>query len=170
MILYAFSTALPFKNFLINTLFYIWHKPGKKRKRAKKQQHKKAKEEKRLERKKQSAENGNAMVMAYVDENGNLTATPPDYTKRKKINSEDIQIGVPKQSDIAEATVHTGIVIRFNEAKGYGFIKDAQTQQEYFVHINNMQGDIKEKAAVSFDVEKSPKGLAAVNVTLLKQS
>lgn len=102
----------------------------KKEREQKKQQHKKVKEEKRLERKKQSAENGNAaMVMAYVDENGNLSATPPDYTKRKKINSEDIQIGVPKQSDLTEETVHTGIVIRFNEAKGYGFIKDTQTQQ-----------------------------------------
>ncbi|MBA4197591.1 MAG: DNA-binding protein [Chitinophaga sp.] len=141
----------------------------KKEREQKKQQHKKVKEEKRLERKKQSAENGNAaMVMAYVDENGNLSATPPDYTKRKKINSEDIQIGVPKQSDLTEETVHTGIVIRFNEAKGYGFIKDTQTQQEYFVHINSMQDNIKEKAAVSFAVEKSPKGLAAVNVALLK--
>jgi cold shock CspA family protein len=144
----------------------------KKEREQKKQQHKKAKEEKRLERKKQSAENNNAsMVMAYVDENGNLTATPPDFTKRKKINSEDIIIGVPKQDNTnAVDIINTGIVTHFNEAKGYGFIRDKQTQHEYFVHVNSLLEEVKERSEVTFGIERGPKGLVAINVALLKKS
>jgi hypothetical protein len=31
-------------------------------------------------------------MMAYIDENGNITSTPPDPAKRKKIIIDDIQI------------------------------------------------------------------------------
>jgi len=36
-------------------------------------------------------------MLAYVDENGNITSTPPDPEKRKVVNAEDIDIGVPKR-------------------------------------------------------------------------
>jgi len=65
------------------------------KKRLKKQNEKR---EKKLERK-TSSNKGKDLedMMAYVDENGNITSTPPDPSKRKKINAEDIQIGVGKQ-------------------------------------------------------------------------
>lgn len=105
-------------------------------------------------------------MMAYVDEFGRITSTPPDPTKKAIISSEDIQIGVPKQlpPDPADL-IHTGTVTFFNTSKGYGFIKDAATQESIFVHANSLSSIITENDKVSFEIEKGPRGLAAVNVS-----
>src|SRR5947208_2003717 len=60
-------------------------------------------------------------MMAYVDEYGNITSTPPDPAKKIKVLTEDIRIGTPKQENIPDADIiRTGTVAFFNEAKGYG--------------------------------------------------
>ncbi|MBG8554587.1 cold-shock protein [Hymenobacter guriensis] len=107
-------------------------------------------------------------MLAYVDEDGNITATPPDPTKKKKeIKVEDIRINVMKQEDMApEDPIRKGVVSFFNDSKGYGFIKDQQTQESIFVHANNLINQIKESDKVSFEVEMGPKGPAAVRVKL----
>ena len=56
----------------------------------------------------------------------------------------------------------------FNGEKGYGFIKDQETQQSVFVHVNATTEEIKENNKVSFEIEMGPKGANAVNVKLLK--
>lgn len=60
-----------------------------------------------------------------------------------------------------------GIVKFFNESKGYGFIKDAETQEEYFVHVSGLVDEIRENDKVSFDLTEGKKGLNAVNVKLI---
>ncbi len=68
-------------------------------------------------------------MMAYIDENGNISSTPPDPRKKITINAEDIEIGVPKQRPVnPEDLLVRGIVTNFNYDKGYGFIKNSQTQ------------------------------------------
>jgi cold shock protein len=57
----------------------------------------------------------------------------------------------------------TGTVKFFNEAKGFGFIKDDQGQ-EIFVHATGLEDKIKENDTVTFDVAEGKKGLNAVNV------
>ncbi|MFS9605585.1 hypothetical protein, partial [Klebsiella pneumoniae] len=66
----------------------------------KKQQAKKDKEERKRERK-ENARDGNVLdnMIAYVDENGNLTSEPQDLSKRQEVSLDDIQIGVPKMED-----------------------------------------------------------------------
>jgi cold shock protein len=59
-----------------------------------------------------------------------------------------------------------GKVKFFNEAKGFGFITDTNTNQEIFVHISGVVDQIKEGDAVVFDVQDGKKGLNAVNVKL----
>lgn len=55
--------------------------------------------------------------------------TPPDPRKKITINVEDIEIGVPKQEPVnPEDLIRTGVVTFFNDTKGYGFIKDLETQ------------------------------------------
>ena len=56
----------------------------------------------------------------------------------------------------------------FNDSKGYGFIRDAETQESVFVHINNLTEPIKENNRVSFEVEMGPKGPNAVKVKLIR--
>ena len=139
---------------------------SKKEVRIKKEKKRKEKEKKRLERK-DGAVNSFDDMIAYVDEFGNLTSTPPDLSQKKIINLEDIEISVPKSvaSDDNE-TVRKGIVTFFNDSKGFGFIKDSATHEDVFVHINGLIESIKENNKVTFEVVKGPKGPNAVNVKL----
>ena len=58
----------------------------------------------------------------------------------------------------------TGTVKFFNETKGYGFIKDDESDNEYFVHITGIIDKIKENDHVEFELQEGKKGLNAVNV------
>ncbi|MDP4262537.1 MAG: cold shock domain-containing protein [Bacteroidota bacterium] len=141
---------------------------NKKEREKKKQQNRKEKEERKLERK-ENAKKGKSLeeMLAYLDENGNISATPPDPRKKINVKLEDIEIGVPKQEDIDPADlVRKGIVTFFNDEKGYGFIKDQETSESIFVHINSSDGQLKQNSRVDFEVEKGPRGLNAVNVKL----
>lgn len=138
---------------------------GKKEKEKKRAKEKQEKAEKMQERK-ANAQKGKSMddMMAYLDENGNLTSTPPDPSKRREINVEDVQIGVPKYEPQEDEGPRTGIVSFFNEAKGYGFIKDLATGESIFIHANQLTEAIKENNKVSFEVEMGQKGPSAFNV------
>jgi cold shock CspA family protein len=143
---------------------------NKREREKKKQEERKQKEERRQERK-ENAKKGLALndMLAYIDENGNITSTPPDPQKKIIINAEDIEIGVPKQRELTpEELVRKGVVTFFNEDKGYGFIKDLKTQESIFVHINSSADRLKENNRVLFETERGPKGLNAVNVRLEK--
>ena len=140
---------------------------NKKEREKKKQQNKKEKAEKKQDRKENPKVKSLDDMLAYVDENGNLSNTPPDPKKMKKIKQEDIEIGVPKQQAFDPADlIRTGIITFFNESKGYGFIKDLETQQSVFVHVNALKQTVKENNKVTFEVEMGPKGANAVNVEL----
>ena len=62
----------------------------------------------------------------------------------------------------------TGVVKWFNNAKGYGFVKPDQGEQDVFVHFSAICMDgyktLKEGQRVEFDVSKGPKGLHAANL------
>ena len=141
---------------------------SKKEKEKKKLKKKQAKAEKREERKANSKGGDLEDMMAYVDEFGNITSTPPDPDKKKKtVKAEDIVVGVPKQEEPEPGDeIRSGTVTFFNESKGYGFIKDHETQDSVFVHINACKDQIGDNDKVTFEVEKTPKGYSAVNVQL----
>jgi cold shock CspA family protein len=135
-------------------------KKEKEKKRIKKRQDKLKKKE---ERKANPGGSSLDDMIAYVDENGNITDTPPDLTKKKKIGAESIEISVPKRQDIDDP-VRKGRVEFFNNDKGYGFIKDLDTQEKFFVHVNGLIDKIKETDKVTFELKKGLKGMNAVNV------
>lgn len=60
----------------------------------------------------------------------------------------------------------TGIVKFFNSTKGFGFIKDSENDNEYFVHVSGLIDKINENDEVSFELQEGRKGLNAVNVKL----
>ena len=57
-----------------------------------------------------------------------------------------------------------GTVKFFNESKGFGFIIEDDSKQEYFVHVSGLVGEIREGDAVEFELKEGKKGLNAVNV------
>ena len=57
-----------------------------------------------------------------------------------------------------------GTVKFFNESKGFGFIIEDGSKQEYFVHVSGLVGEIREGDAVEFELKEGKKGLNAVNV------
>jgi cold shock protein len=61
-------------------------------------------------------------------------------------------------------TMKKGTVKFFNELKGFGFIKDSESDKEYFVHASGLVDQIKEGDEVSFELQEGKKGLNAVNV------
>ncbi len=141
---------------------------NKKDKESKKLKKRQEKEEKKAERKASGKKSFEDMI-AYVDEFGNITDTPPDPNKKKaELNLEDIQLGAKKEVAIDPADlVRKGNISFFNEEKGYGFIRDERSQESIFFHVNNVSGQVKEKDKVSFETEKGPKGLNALKVTLI---
>lgn len=142
---------------------------NKKETEKKKQQKKKEKEQRKQDRKDNPKSSNMEDMMAYVDEYGNITSTPPDPKKKKiEINEADIVIGVARQVAEESDALRKGIVTFFNESKGYGFIKDSQTQESIFVHVNGLEDPIKENNKVTFETETSPKGLNAIKVKLAK--
>jgi CspA family cold shock protein len=60
--------------------------------------------------------------------------------------------------------MNNGTVKFFNDAKGFGFIKEEGTDKEYFVHANGLIDEIRENDQVTFDLQEGRKGLNAVNV------
>lgn len=142
---------------------------NKKEVRDRKEKKRKEKAQKRLERKENEKKNSLDDMIAYVDENGVISSTPPDPTKKKEeIKAEDIELGVPTRQAEEDSPVKTGVIYHYNGSKGFGFIKDSKTKESIFFHINNANDEVTEGNQVSFEIEMGPKGPAAVNVTKLK--
>ena len=59
-----------------------------------------------------------------------------------------------------------GTVKFYNESKEFGFIKDADSPKEYYVHSSGLKESIRENDEVTFDLQEGKKGLNAVNVKL----
>jgi cold shock CspA family protein len=148
------------------------HESWNKKETAKKKEKKRKDKEKRREERGTTTRDGNSLdeMIAYVDESGNITSTPPDPGKKEKIKSEDIVIGVPKREDLEpENPIRVGIVTFYNDSKGYGFIKDLETQESVFVHVNEMIDEIGKDNKVTFEVESRIKGKNAIAVRLFKE-
>ena len=60
--------------------------------------------------------------------------------------------------------MNQGTVKFFNTYKGFGFIKDDNSNTEYFVHVTGLVDQINEGDAVEFELQEGKKGLNAVNV------
>ena len=138
---------------------------NKKEREKKRQKKRKDKAERKQQRKDDAANGKSTEEFMYVDENGNLTSTPPDPNKKIEINLEDIQISTPKKEDLEpEDLIRKGVVKFFNPEKGYGFINDKVTKESIFVHSAGLIDEIDKDDKVTFEVQMGPKGPQAVSV------
>lgn len=134
-----------------------------------KRENEKKKQAKRLEkqRRKEVRQAGGTAapddMIAYVDENGNITDTPPELRAKTEIKLEDVAIATPKKEDTGPEILK-GRVEYFNTEKGYGFIKDLATTEKYFFHISEAPQDICEGRTVTFELERGARGMNAVRI------
>jgi len=138
-----------------------FNKKNREKKRLKKRLDK---QQKLAERKANSKGGGLDNMIAYVDENGYITDTPPNPSKRTKIDPQSIEIGVPKREKEEISPERKGRVDFFDSSRGFGFIKDPDTQERFFVHINGLTEEIREGDMVIFETERGMKGMNAVQV------
>jgi cold shock protein len=62
--------------------------------------------------------------------------------------------------------MYNGTVKFFNESKGFGFIVDNSSSEEFFVHVSGLIDNIREGDQVSFDTAQGKKGINATNVQI----
>jgi CspA family cold shock protein len=58
----------------------------------------------------------------------------------------------------------TGKVKFFNVRKGFGFIIEDETNEEFFVHVSGLIDKINENDQVSFEITEDQRGKKAINV------
>jgi len=138
-----------------------------KRELEKKKEQKRQEKRQRKEERKASGVSSLDDMIAYVDENGMITGTPPDPEKKQEIDLEDIIVSTPKKEEAEEIELK-GRVDHFNPDKGYGFIKNLNNIEKYFFHISNAPANIEEGNIVTFELERGERGMNAVRITLTK--
>ncbi|WP_445457231.1 cold-shock protein [Flavobacterium sp. HNIBRBA15423] len=138
-----------------------FNKKEQEKLRAKKRKEKQDKKEARKSNPKLSGED----MYVYVDENGHLTSTPPDPSKKIVVDVESIEIGIPKREDVEEVdTEKKGIVDFYDTSKGFGFIKELDSDNKFFFHVKGLIDEVKEGNKVTYELEKGMKGMNAVRV------
>lgn len=143
---------------------------GKKEVRNKKEKKRKEKAQKRAVRKSEGKKSSFDDMIAYVDELGMITSTPPDPSKKIDVAAEDIELKITKNNPRNSPDfLRKGVVISFNNSKGYGFIRDLESNQSIFVHVNNLEEPVTEKDLVAFEIGRGTKGPAALKVKLFKE-
>lgn len=143
---------------------------NKKEVKNKQDKKRKDKAKKRLLKKEVGKKGNFEDMIAYVDEYGRITDTPPDPSKKIHIEASDIEISITKSEPSQKNDfMRKGVVTFFNDSKGFGFIRDMESKQSVFVHANNLEGIIKENNIVTFEIGKGPKGLTALKVKLFKE-
>jgi cold shock CspA family protein len=126
-------------------------------------QKRKEKELRKEERKANNKDKSFDDMIAYVDENGNISSTPPDMSKKKVIKESDIAL-TSKNMGGAVATFLQGIVKFYDGEKGYGFIKENETNEEFFFHYSSANFPVAQQDKVTFETERGPKGMNAVRI------
>lgn len=64
--------------------------------------------------------------------------------------------------------MHKGQVIFFLQKRGYGYIRQSDSLEEFHVHHKNLLMPIKDGDFVEFEIKKSKQGLIAVKVAKLE--
>ena len=136
----------------------------------KKDKKRKEKEQKKIGRRENDKKNSFEDMIAYVDEFGVISSTPPDPNKKTAVDPETIELGATKsKSDNPSSFERKGVISFFDESKGFGFIRDLETSDRIFLHVSNLLEPVKENNVVIYEAGKGPKGTTAIKVRLFKE-
>jgi cold shock CspA family protein len=141
-----------------------FNKRAKEQKRLKERQDKREKMEERKLTKKKGM--GLEDMMAYVDDNGNITDKPQDPRLKKVFRAEDILIAIPKGNE--RESTRTGKLQFFDNEKGFGFIIDDISHDRVFLHHSNLDFAVELNDSLRFDVQPGERGPVAVHVSKIE--
>src|SRR5690606_7201838 len=137
-----------------------------KKERNKKKLQKRKEKELRRDEKRHEGPSSQSLddMLAYVDENGNLSSTPPDLNKKQVFELEEIMISTPKAVAEDPDALPTGKISYFDSSKGYGFINSSNNLDRIFVHVSQLADpsitlNVGDK--VVYKAIKGPRGLQA---------
>ncbi|MDR2913156.1 MAG: cold shock domain-containing protein [Alistipes sp.] len=136
-----------------------------KRENEKKKQAKRLEKQKRKEERQAGGVASPDEMIAWVDEMGNIVDTPPELRVKQEIKLEDVAIATPKKEEVEPEPLR-GRVEYFDTGKGYGFIKDLASTEKYFFHISVAPAGIAEGNIVTFELERSARGMNAVAIAM----
>ncbi len=143
---------------------------GKKEVRNRKEKKRKEKEQKRAQKRSEGKKASFNDMIAYVDEFGIISSTPPDPGKKTEVDAQSIELTIRHNSPETDpAPGKKGIVSFFNKSKGFGFIRDSDSGQRIFVHMNNLLEPVAENDEVSYEITRGTRGPSAINVRLLRE-
>jgi cold shock CspA family protein len=143
---------------------------GKKEVRSRKEKKRKEKAQKRILKKTEGKKNSFEDMIAYVDEFGKISSTPPDADKKSVVIAENIELKITKNKpENASGFLRKGVITFFNESKGFGFIRDLQSNERVFLHTSNLLEPVVENNIVVFEIGKGPRGASAMKVRLFKE-
>jgi cold shock CspA family protein len=143
-----------------------------------KRDNEKKKQEKRVEKQKKKESRklndkpaGFDDMIAYVDENGRISSTPPSErnndmpakSNRDQDHSHE-NTAMEQRKSGNNMTELKGRVEHVNAEKGYGFIKETSQTDKYFFHVSGLLDAIQVGDAVLFDLERGKKGYNAVRI------
>lgn len=143
---------------------------GKKEVKKRQEQARKVKEQKRAKKKSEGKKTSFDDMIAYVDEFGKISSTPPDPGKKTVVKADEIELKITRNTpEMAQDFVRKGIVSFFNESKGFGFIRDLGSNERVFFHANSLLEPVAENNVVTFELGKGPRGASAMKVSLFKE-
>ena len=135
-----------------------------KRENEKKKQAKRLEKQRSKEARRAEGTSSFEEMIAWVDEHGGLTDVPPEARAR-----EALGVRLTPNSTEGEEAPLRGRGEYFNASKGYGFIKDLATTEKYFFHITAAPAEIAEGRTVTFELERSARGMNATHIVFADQ-
>ncbi len=140
---------------------------SKKEVRNRKEKKRKEKAEKKAKRKSEGRKSDLNNMIAYVDEFGKISSTPPDPEKKIIIDAESIELSIPRNKpEGAHDFLRKGVIISYRVSQGYGFIREQNSNRNLFFHSSNLLDQVEENSEVTFEIGKGTKGPVAMKVKL----
>jgi cold shock CspA family protein len=142
---------------------------NKKEVRNRKEKKRKDKAVKKAKRKSEGKKGDLNDMIAYVDEYGKISSTPPDPEKKIIVEAESIELKITKNAPgNTPEYLRKGEVISFNVSQGYGFIRDHETKRNIFFHATSLLEQVEENSIVTYETGKGLKGPAAIKIKIFR--
>lgn len=143
---------------------------GKKEVKNRKEKKRKEKEQKRAKKKSEGKTSSFDDMIAYVDEFGTITSTPPDPDAKTVVLAENIELKITRNTPVTgSGSLRKGTITFFNESKGFGFIREFGSDQRVFFHASNLLDPVRENDIVVFEADKTARGVTAIKVQTFRE-